>query len=150
MKIRQLRNCVIIFIVFFLGAMLGFGRELLLLTILTIMSLAVLYIIITVVMVLYFQLDYDEIKETYNYLDDINKVKLKTQISCNVSIEKLEDIILDYNAQIELLANIIILNAEQCVENKTYKRFVPKDIYVNKLIQLQNIIEKTKRIIREI
>ena len=77
MGIRQLKNGVIIFIVFFCGSVLGLKSELVKATILSVIILPFLYLLLMIIMIIYLQFDYDDIKSLYKYLEEVNKEKLK-------------------------------------------------------------------------
>ena len=97
-------------------------------------------------MIIYLQFDYDDIKSLYKYLEDINKEKLKTQLSCNMDIESIE---FEYNMQVSMIGNKIILDAERCLANKRYKKIIPKEVYKVQAEKILKIVEKTKKIIRK-
>ena len=100
-------------------------------------------------MIIYLQFDYDDLKSLYKYLEEVNKEKLKIQLSCNMDIESIEDKVLEYNMQVSMIGNKLILDAERCLANKRYKKIIPKEVYKVQAEKILKIVEKTKKIIRE-
>lgn len=149
MGIRQLKNGVIIFIVFFCGSVLGLKSELVKATILSVIILPFLYLLLMIIMIIYLQFDYDDLKSLYKYLEEVNKEKLKIQLSCNMDIESIEDKVLEYNMQVSMIGNKLILDAERCLANKRYKKIIPKEVYKVQAEKILKIVEKTKKIIRK-
>lgn len=145
MRMRQFRNCVIIFIVFFFGTLLGVRDELIKITIMAIVSIPLGYFAIMLVMIMYSQIDYDEIIEIYNYFNKLNEKKLKIQICSEKDLEILEE----YNEQIQTLGYKIISNSKRYFKNKNYRRFIPKELYEMRKEKIEIIVEKTKKIINK-
>ena len=149
MGMRQLRNCVIIFIVFFYGSALGLRNELLILTILLLIILPLLYLSVVFITVMDLRFDYDEVKASYNYLEEIRKEKLKAQITSSNDMEVLEDKVFEYNSQIRMIGNKIILDSENYLSNKRYKKIIPEDLYMLQKEKFIELIENAKKIIIE-
>lgn len=149
MGIRQLRNCVIIFIVFFCGSALGLRSELLILTILLLIILPLLYLSVVFITVMDLRFDYDEVKASYNFLEEIKKEKLKAQITSSNGMEVLEDKVFEYNIQIRMIGHKIILDSENYLSNKRYKKIIPEDLYKLQKEKFIELIEKAKKIIIE-
>ncbi len=93
--------------------------------------------------------DYDEVKASYNYLEEIKKEKLKAQITSSNDMEVLEDKVFEYNSQIRMIGNKIILDSENYLSNKRYKKIIPEDLYKLQKEKFIELIEKAKKIIIE-
>ena len=93
--------------------------------------------------------DYDEVKASYNYLEEIKKEKLKAQITSSNDMEVLEDKVFEYNSQIRMIGNKIILDSENYLSNKRYKKIIPEDLYKLQKEKFIELIEKDKKIIIE-
>ncbi len=93
--------------------------------------------------------DYDEVKASYNYLEEIRKEKLKAQITSSNDMEVLEDKVFEYNSQIRMIGNKIILDSENYLSNKRYKKIIPEDLYKLQKEKFIELIEKAKKIIIE-
>ena len=55
----------------------------------------------------------------------------------------------EYDSKIKMLANNFVLNIDDCLCCKFYKRFLPKIIYQSNQQKLNEIKEKMIKIIRE-
>ena len=93
--------------------------------------------------------DYDEVKASYNYLEEIKKEKLKAQITSSNDMKVLEDKVFEYNSQIRMIGNKIILDSENYLSNKRYKKIIPEDLYKLQKEKFIELIEKAKKIIIE-
>ncbi len=93
--------------------------------------------------------DYDEVKASYNFLEEIKKEKLKAQITSSNDMEVLEDKVFEYNIQIRMIGHKIILDSENYLSNKRYKKIIPEDLYKLQKEKFIELIEKAKKIIIE-
>lgn len=148
MKKRVLINSIIIFIVFFLATIMGVAYELLVMLNSIIITVIMFFFISIGLVIMCSQRECKEIKKTYQYLEKLKKISYNSNFSSKSYEKKVEEI-LEYDSKIKIVANNLILNIDDYLLCKFYKRFLPKVIYKSNQRKLNKIREKTIKIIKE-
>lgn len=140
---RTLINSIIIVVIFSFGNVLGITQDILLFLITSIIVLTLIYTIIMIAIIILANVEYNDIKKSYHYLQALNEESYKYRLSSE-NKNKVEE----YDATIKMAGNGIILHIDDYVSYKIYKRIIPKFIYNHEKKRLYKIREEIIRLLR--